>query len=332
VDELDTLKNRASTLIAQSGSDPGALERGAQLLRIAEEIEKHRAETQKLRREASGTRLLDYVKILAPWAAVVVGAVTIMVQSSQNRTDKVNATWVRTSSAVANGSANLAEVGEFVEFLNSKEHQQDARHAAEGFLKSGPVSLDAFRLLFDNLYPHDILYGHVGSNESDDALQVDRALLDNYNFATQNNPKDPKREQAMLDELVYITTKVTPVLKNRKPGAPLDLEHVILLDGDFSKVNLSGAKLYGFDPERMDMHGAILNADDSHDYADKWVDTAWWEAQSINPDFLKNLEDKAPFNPKTSYGKNSNPTLEEYCRRTSKLGMPDTAHCPLGLL
>ena len=99
------------------------------------------------------------------------------------------------------------------------------------------------------------------------------------------------------------------------------------VDGDFSNVDLSGAKLYGFDPERMDMSGAILNADDSQDYAGKWIHTAWWEARSINRDFLKNLEDKACFKTDIYYGKHSHATQPEYRQQTLRLGIPDTHTC-----
>lgn len=98
MDELEALRQKASTLITQSGDDPGALERGALLLRTVAEVEKDRAEAQRLRHEASGGRAnaLDYVKVLAPWATVLVSLATIMVQSFQSHTARAAEKWERT--------------------------------------------------------------------------------------------------------------------------------------------------------------------------------------------------------------------------------------------
>jgi hypothetical protein len=92
-------------------------------------------------------------------------------------------------------------------------------------------------------------------------------------------------------------------------------------------VDLSKANLWSFDPERMNMKGAILNVNGSSYIASKWNHTAWWQAKSISKNFLEELEVAAHFDGSTVYGAGIRTSKPEYCSETDALGLHDESTC-----
>jgi hypothetical protein len=317
-DPVKVIRERASKLISLS-SDPDELRKGAELLRTAEEIDRQRAEVEKLHRKKPTKGVLGQVVDLAPWATVFVSVLAMVIQNWSAHLEQKNAIWERTYHAVSNGSAGSAEIAEFVPFLNLKEHREDARSAAERFLSSGPSDADNFRELFEHAFPA------VGPENLNDVLRIDQLLL----VAENDHSNQVLRANAIDDEVRWITSKVAPVIRNLKPGTEIDLSRVILEDGDLSGADLSKAKLGGFLPIRMNMNDVTLNVDQSSGYiAAKWKDSAWWQARSISANFLVDLEKDASFgNVRYGYGEGVNTNIIEYCAKTSAWNVSDGKKC-----
>jgi Pentapeptide repeats (8 copies) len=335
--EIESLLKKAATIIEQS-NDPEAIEKGAQLLRLAAETEKQRVETQKLRVEEEKLKVeikdsrRNYITHITPWVSTLVLAGGLVMQgyklrSAQQEQDNAreDAHWAEvqksTSESMSEGKRTITEAVELGQFLQSPRYHDTARTMSDDFLRLtdgiDEKGDQAFKTLFSALYPH------LNWQNLDQALDLDRDLTKAWNEKNAKDQKDP-RLPLIIDELSFIGSHVAELLRQHRPaGIGLDLHSVSVFGDDFSKANLRGANLEGFVPGRVVLDHADLSEvpEPRNGY---WNDSFWWHADSISPGLLKYLCANAPFNPSPAghYGLTLNPTETEDERQlqTKKCG------------
>ena len=309
MDELEIVREKAVSLIRESGEDLAAMERGLRLLKDAEETQTNRTENLKLRAETSQSAPLRYLNVLAPFATVSVLAGTLYFQVHQfqqtekNRIEeREDGRWADTLKSVSERGAkdDIAAIIALKSFLKSERYRDDAGRMVLRILRH-TKSVEDFKELFLTQYPV------VGWEDLNSVLDVDRALVVAWNDAAG----DTVTQEKIIKELSFIGVQIYPALKKRPAGAPLDLHSVSFFDCDFSWINLSGANLDGFTPGRVRMDHTDLSGVPNANYG-SWKDTAWWKAEKISPDLLRYLKATAPLDNRQYYGANVKLNIEEY--------------------
>ena len=321
MNELEIMRTRAKEMIGDAGAGPDAIIKAAELLRNAEEIENHRAQTRKLNEEKPESRLLQFMNLLAPVVTVLILVTTLLIQErdrtkdqAQAQKDKIdnrdNENWDRAFKAASDRQEG-AQAAAIVLLRGIEESQSQYREEASKLAISilrGAKKYDDFQTLFS------AEFAPPTQENLDRILNVDRALHQEWvNRRTDPTFSKSKDEHLIIGELRFICTQIHPLLQKRPPDRRFDLRFVALFDCDLPNVDLTGADLEGFTTARVSMPGANLSGITSISDG-YWKDTVWWDAASLSPKLLDYLKKEAPFaaDPPGHYGASTKPSQGEY--------------------
>jgi len=334
MDELESVRQKALALLRDSGQSLETMKKGCDLLNDVEEIENRRVSTRKLERELSERRVVEFINLLAPYAAVLVLAATLGFQIWQQRKaaddkarDRDDALWGDALKSVSEGKS-LPAIIQLKYFETSPwGHKQDAYQLMLSIFRHSKDT-DQFKELFENEFTP------VSGDNLDAILDVDRALHSQWVDLNRRDDNPELQHQTIL-ELSYIGNRIAPVLQKRAPDKSFDLHFVAVFDCDFSWVDLTNANLDGFVTGRVNLSNANLTGarnfksylSGEKNFRDRaWTDTAWWQARAIDPEFLAYLQQAAPYTPDPPntrppghYGANAHPTQDQYDQEIRRL-------------
>ncbi len=298
MDELELLRQKALALINDPQQSPEALLQGSELLKRAEEIESARLSVCKLKEELSARHVIEMIKLLAPYATVLILAATLAFQVWQLREAEKDRSIERQDALWADAlqSESKDQLAAMIKLKNfaapEKPHYEDAAQLVVSILRHSEDP-GRFKELFESRF------SEVTAANLDLVLRINRALhwewvdlnsqvqLD----STRTQSNDPQKQQ-IVAELTYTCTKIAPVLKTRPSDQGFDLHDVALFDCDLSYADLRDANLRGFVTARVNLKNANLCG--AHISTDGyWNDTMWWDAASISPDSLHYLSQYA---------------------------------------
>lgn len=341
MDQMEAIQNAITLLLdkAQNATVSelaSAVEKASGALRVSTDLEKSRAEIQKLALEESrlryqidsapkrerSERLKEYVSLLAPIVSVIALAATLIVQGWQfSRTEKdkreaaEDAQWADTVKTLSQNSKLSPSAMTLNPFLKSPKYRDLARSTAIGLLAttSDPV-------LFTDLF--GAAFVPVDWNNLDPVLKLDRQLSlkafplweKTYDAKTNTNdvaklsaPEDRERYEYLDIALPQICSQVGAVLRTpRRNDVSPDLSGGLFYDCKWDGVDLSGANLESTDLRSLDLKGANLANISRFDGA-YFFAVAWWEAKSISPELLDYLETRSDsqYKETATYGPNS---------------------------
>ncbi|MGA7697451.1 MAG: hypothetical protein WCA76_20665 [Candidatus Sulfotelmatobacter sp.] len=335
MDELEVIRNRARDLINAHASSPEEIVKASQLLLNAEEIKNQRAEAQKLSKELSQSRLLQFMNLLAPVLTVLILAITLIFQWRQQRQgerdraeDQDRQRWETAVKSVADteGKDQTAAILQLrgIEQSSSSYAEQASQLIISILRKAG--GFDEFHALFQ------AEFSPASEQNLDKILDVDRALHQQW-LDRDLNPilyptfQGSDEEHKIIRELGFICTQVHPLLQNRPPGKFFNLSFVAFFDCDLPDVDLTGADLTGFTTARVTFPRANLSGVTrfSDGY---WKDTVWWDSRTVSSQLLNYLAAEFPFSadPKGHYGARFKESEDPYdpaltrLRRSSESG------------
>ena len=267
---------------------------------------------------------VDRVALLTPLVAILTMAGTLAFQTWQfliserdKREEALDARWqdaVKTISGSSNLSPGLIALQEFLRVSRYREYREQAKDLAVNIMES-TSDQTVFRNLFNNaLAP-------LNWSDLNRAVALDRQLLLNvqpvwrkaWNQQTNQTDTGPlsddeKRYYDFFNEAVWlITPQIGGVLRmpGRPPEKEIDLSFTYFNGGDWNSIDFDGANLEGMWVEAMDLRNAALKGVTGFTGV-KLQNTAWWEVNSINKEFLDYLQKNCPFSLDMRYGPKKN--------------------------
>lgn len=328
MDQIEQLQAATSSLLdkAQNGSVAdlaSAVDKATGALGLSAELEKSRAETEKLqyenataaKRQRSET-WKEYATILTPIVTIITLAATLLVQScqfSQSEKDKreaaEDALWGETVKSISQASKLSPIVTELQPFLNSPRYAVRARTSAVELLSNGTNTVffrDLFGAAFVPLDWNNLDY--VLKLDGSLRVRVEKLFEKTYDPATQKNntKKLTKQEHVLFDygtsALDGISTAVGTLLKApRPPGRTLDLSGGYFSQADWRGVDLNGARISGAIIVGVNLKNADLSKITEFEGVSFDL-TAWWEANAMGPELLTYLQENYRCDPHIVYG------------------------------
>lgn len=328
MNDTERLREIADSIIEKS-SDDATIKSGAELLRLASEMENRRVEARKLaveeqkigldlsesRRSRKSENWKAYITLLAPVFTTVVLAATLVSQSYQfNQSEK-------DKQAEAKRQAESAEDvrwSDAIKLLSESDKISPAGALLKSFIKSDRYGDQAYKTAIQELIQteeperfnslFDSIFQPVDWTTLPQMVDLDRTLwssLDpllqrSYNRAKNVNDlstlsaADQKKVSSLNSRLTVITRAIAPVLKGLRPsGTTLDLSSTDLVNADFQGANLQGAKL-----ERVTFSGVNIKDVDFSGVTEfggsKFFSSPWWQVSHINQVFLEYLAKNYP--------------------------------------
>ena len=169
--------------------------------------------------------------------------------------------------------------------------------------------------LFRNLF--NTALAPLSWSDMDRVVKLDRQLLQNVQpvwskaWDQQNNRTDTNRLSAdqkklydFFNEAIWlITPQIGGLLQvpRQSPEKEIDLSFTYFNGGDWHGIDFDGANLENMWVEAMDLRNAAFKGVTRFNGV-KLQNTAWWEVNSINKEFLDYLQSNCPFSPDTCYG------------------------------
>jgi uncharacterized protein YjbI with pentapeptide repeats len=355
MDDIDQLRQASASLLrkAEGGSVPElavAIERAADVQRLAADLEGSRLDARKLELEErklqeesaaaakrfKSERTRDRATIVTPVVSILAVVATLWFQMYQ----------LQVSEAGKRDAAEAAQWSEAVKTISQTDKLSPGVVALNPFLKSpkygDQARVTAVQLLAntsDTVFFNE-LYGAafvpIDWSNLAPVIRLDRALkaralplIDRtWNAQTQSNElsKLDPTERALYDHLnvvlTRISTQVGSLLKASRPPdltAP-DLSGTSFRDSDWEGADASGANLE--DARLVYLSVKNANFDRITNFAGIYVyRVAWWEAARISAPLLGYFETNFPYEPNVTYGRNNNArfTPQEYAAALERL-------------
>jgi hypothetical protein len=340
--DAERLRTIARDLLARP-TDAASVDRAAQLLQRASEIENQQAqaakfltEDQKLKQDLSQSRLLPLLASVTPLLTTVLLAGTLLLQSNQYKRQRLlDAEAAQRQVEAAQRQIDEAEDKRWTEAIKvlSDDHQLSpagvllatfsqsrrfgdrARDLALQLLTTSK-SIEEFSSCLANLFEP------VNWTNLKWILAADRSILVTYRRLDAKTFLDSKGSWDMsaltgeehaayylaIDQIQALSAKVGTLLKSPRPDdqKPLDLNGTNFWRSDWKGADLSGADLTNCYLERVDLDGANLSAITRFEDA-TFDHCAWWKAAKVSAPFLDHLLQSRPFKDGESYGSGSKP-------------------------
>ncbi len=353
MNDTEKLREIASSIIGNSNDDR-ELKNAAELLSLASEIEKQRAEARKLAVEEqklsfdlgnSQQRLRSedvktYISSLSPLFTTIVLAGTLMLQSYQFLKSE------KDKQVEASRQAEAAEDvrwSDAVKLLSQSDKLSPAGAVLKGFVKSTRYGIQAHQTavqillktddpkVFENLFVS--VFDPVDWNNLTQVVDLNRTLESSFGPLSAKTWNDKKQvsDMAKLDiserhtytylqaELKFTTAKIASGLKGpRRNGVVIDLRSTDLWNGDFRGADLSGANLDNATFLNVDVKGADMSGITHYENLDLFG-SAWWEASKVSQGFLEYLIKRNAFQPEKSYGSGGSVSRAEYDAEIARL-------------
>jgi Pentapeptide repeats (8 copies) len=341
-DEMELLRSAALSLLSEArtastlADGASAVEKAAGALKLVVEIGKTRTELAKADEELAklkyenktaskrerSDRIRDYITFFTPLITIVTLAATLGFQGwqfrkseSDRRAEALDAQWREAEKAISTSGELSPGVIALQPFLHDRTYQERAKDLAVELLSN--TSDQAF---FTSLFGPALT--PITCGNLDKLLRLDRRLfarsrpLDDKTWDEAKGINDRNRlsnEERVAYKYVIdaalpqITTQMGIFFKTRASfglcGSELDLSNTEFTNGDWEGVNLTGANLTNAEIAWTNLHAAQLDVSKYGGFYP--YGTAWWEAKSINKDFLKYLIDSYPLQLGRAYGPRS---------------------------
>jgi hypothetical protein len=331
--DTDKLRELANSTIGKSVDQP-EIEKAAQLLKLAAEIDQCRAEARKanldrrkvvqdLRESRHRLKTEDtkaYISLLAPVFTTLVLAGTLVLQSYQFIHSE------RDKQVEAQRQAAVAEDVRWAEAIKLLQSDKltPASLLLKSFIRSDRYGPPAYRTavsiliktedpeVFANLFVS--IFDPIDWSNAQQVFDINRSLTSHL-APLLAKPWDPKKgrsdlhrlnrtEQIEYDylkkELKFISIEIALSLKGPRPaGIKPDL-HSTSFWGDLRGADLRGANLNQANLIAISVQGADLSEITEYDNVNCFA-TAWWQASKISGGLLQYLIATYPFDPKIDY-------------------------------
>jgi len=353
--EAERIRSIGASLLDGPG-DSSSVDRAAQLLKLASEIEnqeaqaaKYAAEEQKLKDDLStstSARKFNerkaYITILAPLFTTVILAGTLVLQSYQFKEQRKDvaaaaqrqldaAEDVRWNEAikVLAGDKQISPAGVLLAtFSQSPRYRERAYDMGQQLLNKS-TSAEEFSSVFENVF-EPVSWSNLKwiLNAARSEQSVNERLI-NKTWVSEKKKNDltllNEAERTTWDlidkEGKLLGVKVGQLFKGPRPAGivALDVSATGFWYCDWKGVDLRGADLTGIYWYRMDLDGADLSGITRFQGAGV-PGSPWWNAAKTSPQLFDYLSEGFPYNPDTLYGSNGRQISEsDYKEAVAKL-------------
>jgi hypothetical protein len=281
MEEIDSIRELAASIIS-SAQTPEAAEKGAQLLKLASDIERQRAEAEKLAAErrkfnqdtdnaaeqTSTERRRFYVTLLTPLVTTIVLAGTLALQTFQfiNAESDKRADSKRQEQAKEQDDQRRAQADEdsrwddAVKSLAQSEKLSPANVLLERFLTSKKYGLRARDLAFQLLVRNSqrdafqdlflATFSPIGWDNLSRIVELNKSLNGEYNpLWTKRDVqhqklsvKEEERYLVLYANIAFVGAQLAPLLKSARPTSVVP--------------NLRGISIWDCDLSNADLNGA----------------------------------------------------------------------------
>ncbi len=346
---MDTVeKIREHAYVIRGSEGPDAIEKAAQLLKTASDIEEQEANVSKLKAErkkleqdlvSSRNHLKDILTAVTPLLTTLILAGTLVfqiLQSNQAAREKRQETERQTQTAeqarftealkVIQTSEKISPAATLLNTFTTEPYKSEARQMGIKLLlraNSADEFQDLFSSIFEPVTPVDLPI----------LLQLNRSLAAQYNpiaflvydpvthelRSSKIDAANSKAVDQLSAELETVSSKIGLILQGKRVGgAELNLSFV-----NFPSVNLKGANLSGANLSSAGFSQAILDGCDLSGITEfqnaAFYHTAWWHAARISPTLLNYLENSAPYRPNLDYPEGTAVSADDYAKNLARL-------------
>jgi hypothetical protein len=290
-----------------------------ELAKVDQELAKLTYENRTVSRRERSDRIRDYITFFTPLVTIVTLAATLGFQAWQfrkseidRREEALDAQWREAEEAISHSGALSPGLVALQPFLHSPKYGERARELAVSLLSNTSDSTFFTSLFGPALTP-------ITSSNLENLLRVDRRLrvrvkpLDDKTWDDSKKTNDRARlskddlaayRYILDDALPQITAEMGSFLKtlssSAAPGIHLDLSNTEFTNGDWQNVILKGVNLDNAEIAWTNLRDTQLDVTEFNGLYP--YGTAWWEAKSINPEFLEYLITNYPLQVGRAYG------------------------------
>lgn len=346
MNDTDQIRHIAASIL-EGSHDEAAVRQGAELLKLASEIDNQRAGARKLAAEEQkinddlNSHIKGYIALLAPLFTTIVLAGTLLQQSHQfvqsEKTKQDQFTQAeKDKDSEARREADAAEDlrwADAVRLLSQSEKLSPAGVIVKSFIKSerygAPANQTALQILVKTNDPDlfadlfTTIFDPVSWDNVAQVSDLDRRLFSEANplymkswnprtlrnDLTKLNPAEKREWEYLEKDLTFVSARLALLLKGqRPPGTKLNLRSIVFY-GSFEGADFSAADIAGSTMSAIDVKGADFGGVTGYDGV-PFQATAWWRASKIDVGLLEYLIKNYPYDERSVYSPASN--KEEY--------------------